>query len=545
MKRRFRVAFSFAGEKRDYVARIAAVLADLLGRSAILYDQYHEAEFARSDLGFYLPRLYHRQFDLIVVVLCPDYAANEWCGLEWNAIFDLVKSHRNAEVMLLRFGRALVQGLYSTAGFVEFDEKTPEQTATLILQRLVRNDGKATDEFDPMVPSDHGFARTFRRTTKAFLDEYLVSETGEVPFGGRDGELRRLDAWLFDPKAASRMLVTAPAGRGKSALLVHWMKSLRDRPQFAREGWQLAFVPISIRVGTNLPTTFYGGLVQRLAEITGESIASEAIQNAEALKAFIQDRLEAAASAGRRLLVVLDDLDEALQGSFDPSIMPRWLPTNLRIVASARWQVGDTDSTGWLRKLGWDRNVRAEQLELERLPRDAIAEVLLKLGAPTDVLAREREIVDRLCKLTEGEPDASDRGKDKRAAPLRSNCLRLEGITANSIPRSLHVARKSSENAFELLPRAAPAVLDELHPFLRRQSDILKMPLQELKGVRRRVFWGYLIAVQLSKVLLPPCGKSSPQNRRAPAKAFALQILGDFRVRKDVSGASPPLPPAP
>jgi hypothetical protein len=28
------------------------------------------------------------------------------------------------------------------------------------------------------------------RATKAFLNEYLVSETGEVPFGGRDAELK-------------------------------------------------------------------------------------------------------------------------------------------------------------------------------------------------------------------------------------------------------------------------------------------------------------------------------------------------------------------
>jgi hypothetical protein len=225
-----------------------------------------------------------------------------------------------------------------------------------------------------------------------------------VPFGGRDAELRHLADWLFNPAAASRMLITSPAGRGKSALLVHWMKLLRDHPRFTEERWQLAFVPISIRVGTNLPDIFYGGLAQRLAEIAGQSIPPEVIQNAEALKDFVQDQLEAVASAGRLVLVVLDGLDEAFQGSFDPSIIPRRLPSNLRVVISARWQVGDTDSTGWLRKLGWDRSVRAEQLVLERLSPEAIADVLLKLGAPTDVLAQQREVVDRLCKLTEGEP---------------------------------------------------------------------------------------------------------------------------------------------
>ena len=38
------------------------------------------------------------------------------------------------------------------------------------------------------------------------------------------------------------------------------------------------------------------------------------------------------------------------------------------------------------------------------MPPEAIADVLLKLGAPNHVLARERDIVERLCELTEGEP---------------------------------------------------------------------------------------------------------------------------------------------
>jgi hypothetical protein len=50
--------------------------------------------------------------------------------------------------------------------------------------------------------------------------------------------------------------------------------------------------------------------------------------------------LERAASTDKHILVVLDGLDEALQGSFDPSIIPTRLPPTIRVVASARWQVG-------------------------------------------------------------------------------------------------------------------------------------------------------------------------------------------------------------
>jgi len=244
---------------------------------------------------------------------------------------------------------------------------------------------------------------TFQRKLTEFLNEYLVSESGDVPFGGRDAELKRLDDWLFDTKAAPRMVVTSRAGRGKSALLVQWMKSLQARGHVGESGWRLAFIPVSIRVGTNKPAVFLGGLAQRLTEITGEPMPPEAVQYPDALKYAVHDQLEEIASAGKCVLVVLDGLDEALQRSFDASMIPIRLPSNIRVLLSARWQVGDIDSAGWLRRLGWDR-LRVETLELERLPPDAIADVLLKLGAPMDVLARERTIVNRLSTLTEGEP---------------------------------------------------------------------------------------------------------------------------------------------
>lgn len=95
--KRFRIAFSFAGEKRDFIAEVAAILAGHFGEPSILYDKYHEAEFARRDLGIYLPDLHHDQSELVVVVVCPNYDEKEWTGLEWVAIHDLLKQSRNPE----------------------------------------------------------------------------------------------------------------------------------------------------------------------------------------------------------------------------------------------------------------------------------------------------------------------------------------------------------------------------------------------------------------------------------------------------------------
>ena len=126
-------------EKRDFVSKVAAILARRFGEASILYDKYHEAPFARSDLGIHLPDLYHKESDLVVLVICQDYESKEWCGLEWTAIHALIKERKVEDLMLCRFDHALIKGLYSTAGFVELDGKSPEAAAKLIIQRLESN----------------------------------------------------------------------------------------------------------------------------------------------------------------------------------------------------------------------------------------------------------------------------------------------------------------------------------------------------------------------------------------------------------------------
>lgn len=52
-----------------------------------------------------------------------------------------------------------------------------------------------------------------------FLHSYLGTPQNPVPFGGHEEALRALDAWL-DDTTQPYALLTAPAGRGKLALLV-------------------------------------------------------------------------------------------------------------------------------------------------------------------------------------------------------------------------------------------------------------------------------------------------------------------------------------
>jgi hypothetical protein len=133
---RFRVALSFPGEHRAFLADVAAHLACNVGKERVFYDAYYEAELARPDLDTYLQAIYHDQSELIVVFLCADYERKEWCGLEWRAIRDLLKKKQAAMIMPIRFDNTHIPGLFSIDGYVTVGERSPDAIAALIMQRL-------------------------------------------------------------------------------------------------------------------------------------------------------------------------------------------------------------------------------------------------------------------------------------------------------------------------------------------------------------------------------------------------------------------------
>jgi TIR domain len=135
-RQRFKIALSFPGEHRPFVEQVAVKLANEVGRDQVLYDKYYEAEFARPDLDIYLQQLYHDESELIAMFLCADYERREWCGLEWRAIRDLIKKRQASAVMPLRFDNTEIPGLFSTDGYAWIGNRSPQDVANLILQRM-------------------------------------------------------------------------------------------------------------------------------------------------------------------------------------------------------------------------------------------------------------------------------------------------------------------------------------------------------------------------------------------------------------------------
>ncbi|NJA05060.1 tetratricopeptide repeat protein [Methylococcaceae bacterium WWC4] len=209
--RRFRIAFSFAGEKRQFVEQMADLLAEHFSKAEILYDRYHRAEFSRSDLAFYLPDLYEQEADLVVAVFCPDYEIKEWCGLEWNAIYCLLKARKVGEVMLTRFDKVEGKGLRGLAGYTDLDDISPAETADLILERLALNADKPADYY---VSGRH-------KTKPIKLQAAIPNNLPRLQyFFGRDGELQKIAESLAEDARGWGALIDGPGGIGKTALAV-------------------------------------------------------------------------------------------------------------------------------------------------------------------------------------------------------------------------------------------------------------------------------------------------------------------------------------
>jgi hypothetical protein len=228
-----------------------------------------------------------------------------------------------------------------------------------------------------------------------FLRLYLGKPDQPVPFGGRDAILRDLDAWLEDPQRPFALL-TAPAGQGKSALLAHWVNALNAR------NFPVAFVPVSVRFGTNLESVTFSALAIQLARLLGENIPSDPSIPGQVWRGMVSSYLRRSPPQGR-LLVILDGVDEAANWDVDGKLFPLDPPPGLKVLISARSTADRPNPGAWARALVWNQR-NTHQLELPPLDRLGLRDVLEKMGVPLDELAHQPFIVEELYRLTEGDP---------------------------------------------------------------------------------------------------------------------------------------------
>lgn len=284
----------------------------------------------------------------------------------------------------------------SDAENVRFGYAIPIETIWKVYPEL-ENELPPLTKRSPLVDGIHLLPYGYDFRIQNFLTEYLGTTEQPEPFGGREDAFKQLDEWLDGD--TQRLLLAAPAGRGKSALLIRWLDRLTSRDDLA-----LVFVPVSVRFRTNLSNTFFASLGARLAYIHGEDVPTSDTTSTDIWRSLASMYLTKPMTDERKLVVVLDGLDEAGDWEATADLIPSELPKNVRVVASARLLAGDSDAQSWLSRLGWERIGTASIFDLDPLDTSDIADVLLRMGVPLDKLGRRVDIVTELHHLSEGDP---------------------------------------------------------------------------------------------------------------------------------------------
>lgn len=197
------------------------------------------------------------------------------------------------------------------------------------------SDGAAqeTETVDRWTALTIGMPMSAREATRSFLTRYLGTTAHPAPFGGRATELAQLLGWADGDTPPIAMLV-APTGRGKSALLCRLVDRLLSREDLA-----IAFFPISQRFGTNLAGVALPALVGRLAALFQVAVPKELTP--AVVRAWLAQHLRRVLPDGRKLLLIMDGLDEATDWPLEPGAIPIDMPPTNRVLLACRQTVHD------------------------------------------------------------------------------------------------------------------------------------------------------------------------------------------------------------
>ena len=220
----------------------------------------------------------------------------------------------------------------------------------------------------------------------------IVSEHTKL-FIGRSKELEKLDNFLAD-NSSGVLLVTASAGFGKTSLLASWLKVRH------KQGYFIAHHFFNQRYDrTGSAKSAYENLLQQIYtyyELSYEQLPKEI----DELRKALYNILREPGKEEKPLVILIDALDELDKTDipFSPPF-PTPLPPNVFVIASARASEGEKPEY----LSGWTNDI--EPIHLDRLPRCAIADWLLKTGDDHLMLcSQDEDFVSSLDAITQGFP---------------------------------------------------------------------------------------------------------------------------------------------
>lgn len=234
-----------------------------------------------------------------------------------------------------------------------------------------------------------------------FISFYAGVEA-PIPFAGRERELQELDEWVVSEKLRFK-LVTGAAGRGKSALILHWI----DRIINLKPRLSVIFLPISVRFNLSDELSglviLYSWLIAAFKELRFPDGATPSFDD---YRDTIHEGWELIREQESPYLLVIDGVDESSRHWILKDVLPEFIPDNLHILVSARHKPDQVTYRSWIQDFNiQDSAVIGDIIDLPTLSKASIGDAIIQLGRPLDKLKDKEGFIDQLFRLTDsGDP---------------------------------------------------------------------------------------------------------------------------------------------
>ena len=83
-----------------------------------------------------LQSIYKDRAKLIVVFLCEKYQEKKWCGIEFNAIREIILDKKLEKIMYIKMDDGIVDGVFKTDGYIDGRTHDAKQIAEFIKTRI-------------------------------------------------------------------------------------------------------------------------------------------------------------------------------------------------------------------------------------------------------------------------------------------------------------------------------------------------------------------------------------------------------------------------
>jgi len=176
------VCFSFAGEQRTYVEKVAELLR--ASGFTVFYDRFERVSLWGKDLYEHLTDIYRERARFCVIFVSSDYASKHWTTHERKSAQARAVRENQEYILPARFDDTVLPGLNPTVGYIDLRETEPVELARLLAEKI---SGRADDvvhirtnqQVVPSTPlSAHETIRTSAPPQAASAD---VRGSGTVP----------------------------------------------------------------------------------------------------------------------------------------------------------------------------------------------------------------------------------------------------------------------------------------------------------------------------------------------------------------------------